>query len=212
MSQIGGHWSVGEYGAVVINLFNPRSHAQFTKQGLDKLGDRETLVYSYKIEQEYSRWRINVDGQTAMPAYHGKVWINPENGRALRVDTEAPYLPHDFPLSSAAGVLYYDDVEIDGQSYLLPSRAENTSCQRDSAFARDWTSNFSTTANSRPSRLCSPPTRTSSSAAKCRPSPSRGPLTKSRDGWDFRRCCFGFPSPLPPPICREIGSADYKGV
>jgi hypothetical protein len=133
-SQLGGSWSVGDYDAVVLNLFNPASRTQFTKQGPDKLGDRETLVYDYKVEQEYSHWRVTVDGRTAVPAYHGKVWIDPETGRALRLETETTYLPSDFPLASAAGVLHYDNVEIDGQSYLLTSRAENKSCQRGSAF------------------------------------------------------------------------------
>lgn len=132
-SQIGGAWSTGEYGAVVLNIFNPRSRTQFTKQGPAKLGDREALVYEYKIEEKYSHWRINADRRTAIPAHHGKVWIDPESGRALRVETESTYLPHDFPLASDSAVLEYDDVEIDGQSYLLPASAQNTACQRGSA-------------------------------------------------------------------------------
>jgi len=133
MSQIGGAWSIGEYGAVVINIFNPRSRTQFTKQGPAQLGDREALVFDYKIEQEYSHWKLNVDGRSTIPAHHGRVWIDAETGRALRVETESTYLPHDFPLASATSVLEYNDVEIDGQSYLLPARAENKACQRGSA-------------------------------------------------------------------------------
>lgn len=132
MSQIGGAWSVGEYGAAVINIFNPRSRTQFAKQGPGQVGDREALIYSYKIEEEHSQWKMRVDGRSAMPAHHGKVWIDAETGRALRVETEATYLPHDFPLASGLAVLEYREVEIDGRSYLLPSRAENTFCQRGS--------------------------------------------------------------------------------
>lgn len=132
MSQIGGAWSVGEYGAVVINLFNPRSRTQFTKDGPGQVGGREAHIYNYKIDEEYSQWKLNVDGRSAMPAHHGKVWIDAETGRALRVETEATYLPHDFPLSNGLAVLEYGEVAIDGQTYLLPSRAENTFCQRGS--------------------------------------------------------------------------------
>lgn len=132
ISQIGGVWSVGEYGAVVINIFNPRSRTQFAKQGPGQVGDREVLIYNYKIEEEHSHWKISANGRSVMPAHHGKVWIDAETGRALRVETEATYLPHDFPLASGLAVLEYGEVEIDGRSYLLPSRAENTFCERGS--------------------------------------------------------------------------------
>jgi hypothetical protein len=136
MSQIGGTWSNGEYAQLVVNLFNPRSRTQFTKQDPDKIGDREALVYDYKIEEEYSQWNVRVNGRLAIPAYHGKVWIDVENGRVLRIDNEATYLPYDFPLSSAAGVMHYGDFEIDGQSYLLPARALNKMCQRGSPVCK----------------------------------------------------------------------------
>ena len=54
LSQIGGAWSVGEYGATVFNIFNPRSRTEFTKQGSDRVGDREALTYNYKIDEEHS--------------------------------------------------------------------------------------------------------------------------------------------------------------
>jgi hypothetical protein len=133
MSQVGGAWSVGEYGAVVINIFNPRSRTQFAKQGPGDVRGREATIYSYKIEEEYSRWKLNSGGRSAIPAHHGKVWVDTETGRALRVETEATYLPHDFPLASGMAVLEYGEVVIDGQGFLLPFRAGNTFCQRGSA-------------------------------------------------------------------------------
>ena len=136
LSQIGGVWSMGEYGATMYNLFIPPSMTEFTEVGPEDLGDRKTLVYSYEIEQENSRWRLRVNGKKYSPGHRGKVWIDLATGRAIRLEMESTFLPHDFPLSSAAGVLYYDDVEIDGQSYLLPAMAENTMCVRDSARCR----------------------------------------------------------------------------
>ena len=133
LSQIGGPWSTGEYGAVVWNLFVPYSRTEFAEEGPDTVGDRQTLVYRYKIEQENSRWMLNMNGKKHSPGHHGKVWIDLETGRVLRVEMEATFLPYNFPMSTVAAVLEYADVEIDGQSYLLPSTAENTGCVRDSA-------------------------------------------------------------------------------
>lgn len=142
LSQIGGEWSMGEYGTVAWNLFIPQSRTQFTKEGSDTIGDRPTLVYRYKIKQEDSRWMLHVNGRKYSAGHHGKVWIDLENGRALRIEMEATFLPYDFGLSTAAGVLQYEEIEIDGQSYLLPSIAENTACFRDSLVCSRISINF----------------------------------------------------------------------
>ncbi len=124
---------MGEYRAVAANLFDPTSEAQFSEEAPDTVGNRPARVYSYKIEQENSRWILNVDGRKYAPGHNGKVWIDADNGRALRAEMEATYLPHDYPLSTVASVLHFGDVEIDGRRYLLPVMAENTGCVRGSA-------------------------------------------------------------------------------
>ncbi|MEZ5365467.1 MAG: hypothetical protein R2748_24850 [Bryobacterales bacterium] len=102
LSQIGGAWSTGEYSTVVWNLFIPPSHTEFTLEGPDTLGERKTVVYRYEIKQENSRWTLNMNGKDYTPGHHGKVWIEPETGRVIRMEMEATYLPYDFPMSSAA--------------------------------------------------------------------------------------------------------------
>jgi hypothetical protein len=134
ISRLGGAWSFGEFDGVVASLFNPRSRAQFAKQGSAQLGEHEALIYNYNVEEEYSRWTVSVGGRATIPAYHGKVWIDTETGRVLRVETEANYLPDDFPLSRVSGMLQYGKVEINGRTYLLPARAESSSCERGSDF------------------------------------------------------------------------------
>lgn len=133
LSRIGGAWSMGEYSTVVWNLYLPRSRTQFSREGPDMIADRAAVIYRYKIEQENSRWLLHVNGQKYTPGHHGKVWIDLQNGRTLRVTMEATFLPSDYPLSTAEGVLEYADIEIDGQAYLLPAFAENTACGRGSA-------------------------------------------------------------------------------
>ncbi len=133
LSQIGGWWSTGEYGTVMYNLFIPPSQTKFEEAGPDTIGDRRTLVYDYEIEQENSRWTLRVNNREYSPGHGGKVWLDLETARAIRIETAATYLPHDYPLNRAAIVLEYGDVEIDGESYLLPVLAENLGCIRDTA-------------------------------------------------------------------------------
>jgi hypothetical protein len=133
LSQIGGAWSMGEYGSVMWNLFIPPSRTHFTRLEDDKVGERATAVYDYRIQQENSRWTLHMNAQKYTPGHFGKVWIDLETGRALKVEMEATFLPFDFPLNSAKGTIEYADVDIDGQQYLLPTLAENVVCVRDSA-------------------------------------------------------------------------------
>ena len=125
---------MGEYSTVIWNIFIPPSQTQFTEEGPETVGERQTLVYKYKIEQENSRWTLNMNGREYSPGHHGKVWIDIETGRAIRVEMEATFLPYDYPLSSAQGILQVEDIEIDDKTYLLPAIAENTVCVRDSAI------------------------------------------------------------------------------
>jgi hypothetical protein len=133
LSQIGGAWSMGEYGSVLWNIFIPPSRTHFTRLEDDTIGDRETAVYDYRIQQENSRWTLHANGQEYAPGHFGKVWIDLDSGRALRIEMEATYLPYEFPLNTAKGTIDFSDVDIDGQSYLLPTLAENEICVRDSA-------------------------------------------------------------------------------
>ena len=133
LSQIGGAWSMGEYGAVLWNIFLPASRAQYTAAGSETIEERVTAVYDYKIEQENSRWTLRMNGQEYSPGHHGKIWIDLETGRALRIAMEATYLPASFPANSATERIEFSDVEIDGQKYLLPTIADNQVCIRDSA-------------------------------------------------------------------------------
>jgi len=91
------------------------------------------VVYKYEIEQENSRWTLHMNGRQHTPGHHGRVWIDIATGRAVKIEMEATFLPYDFQLNSASGVIEYDDVEIDGKEYLLPKMARNTVCVRDSA-------------------------------------------------------------------------------
>ncbi len=68
--------------------------------------------------------------QSINPAYRGSVWIDPASGRVLRIEMQARSLPSEFPMDTVESAVDYDSVRIGTQEVLLPTHAENLSCER----------------------------------------------------------------------------------
>ena len=133
MMDIVGTRSSGEYGTVLWNLFAPETKAKFRSAGEETIRNREALVYTFHVEQPRSHWRIHANNWAVTPGYSGRVWIEKGTGRALRIEKEALQLPSDYPMRSAELEMDFDDVEIGGQTYLLPVEAGHLSCRNGGA-------------------------------------------------------------------------------
>ena len=134
MEQVGFIWSTGEYSAVLHNLFHDYSRAQFERSGEPETIRGHTGVpYKFHVDGERSNWLLNINNQKLKPEYTGRVWLDEETGRALRVELEAVNLPWEYPLITAESMVEYDTVAIGDKSYLLPVESMNMGCRRGSA-------------------------------------------------------------------------------
>ena len=127
-----GNWSTGDWMSIIQDVMQPSSDAEFKFDKDDELGGRKAWRYRYNVRQSNSHWKIQLEGGTYKPAYRGMVWIDKETYRVLRVEMEARQLPKDYPLSVIEMTSELAAVTIGGQSHLLPVRAQNLTCQRDS--------------------------------------------------------------------------------
>ncbi|HEX8687555.1 MAG TPA: hypothetical protein VF654_13700, partial [Pyrinomonadaceae bacterium] len=91
----------------------------------DTLRGRRAVVYSYEIKKANSSWLLEAaDRGSVVTAHRGKVWVDRERARVLRVESEAVGLPDSFPIRAASTSVDYDWVTIPGRGeYLLPSRS-----------------------------------------------------------------------------------------
>lgn len=133
MSQVGGTWSTGEYSGILWNLFAPESEAEFTSDGEDVIRDAKAAVYRYRIDPEHSRWNITIGGSKHVPGHHGRVWIDLETARALRVEMEADGFPWNHPLTKAETAIDFATVRIREREYLLPIESLALACFSGSA-------------------------------------------------------------------------------
>jgi hypothetical protein len=122
--QAGGANSTGEFVSVLKALFEGESRAEFKPLDTDTLRGRRALVYTYEIKKTNSKWLLDAGDASVIAAHRGKVWVDREKARVLRVESEAFGMPVTFPITGATLALDYNWVTIPGQGeYLLPSRS-----------------------------------------------------------------------------------------
>jgi hypothetical protein len=130
LKEIGGSWSTGEFASTLLELFNPRTDAQFRSVGPSTISGFSAQLYDFQVRSENSRWKVQSDSQTVIPAYGGSVWVDPKTARVLRIEMQARNMPSDFPMDTAESAIDYSYVVIGGGSFLLPVHAESLGCQR----------------------------------------------------------------------------------
>jgi hypothetical protein len=135
IEETGGSWSTGEFGTILIDLFSPATSADFRYRRESRVAGMSARMYDFTVDRENSHWTVHSGPQTYVPAYSGAVWIEPQNGRVLRIEMQARRLPEEFPLDKVESATDYEYVRLGGtQQFLLPVHAEILSCQRGTAY------------------------------------------------------------------------------
>jgi len=126
--KLGGTISTGEYVSALTDLFRPESRAEFNMVDTDTLRGRRTIVYEYEVKKQFSHQTLGWgEGgslkQQTISGYRGRIWIDRENNRVLRIEDISAEIDPGFPITAASKLIDYDWVAINEQQHLLPSRA-----------------------------------------------------------------------------------------
>ena len=128
--QVGGTSSTGEYVSMLAGLFSPSTRTEFKPVDTDTLRGRRTIVYEYEVLKPFSKQVIKAGGaggtseQETVTGYRGRIWVDRENFRVLRLEDISTDIPAGFPITAAESRIDYDWVKINEKPYLLPSNAE----------------------------------------------------------------------------------------
>jgi hypothetical protein len=134
--EVGGTSSTGEFVTVLATIFKPESETKFQLIDTDVIGARRAIVFDYSITREKAKQRITAVGyfdDTTITGMKGKVWIDRENFRVLRIESEATEIPDRFPIRSASRTIDYDWVTIADEKYLLPQLSDVRLTSREKA-------------------------------------------------------------------------------
>jgi hypothetical protein len=121
--ETGGTSSTGEFVTVLAKIFKTESETKFEIADTDLIRTRRAVVFYYSIEREKAQQVITSSGafnDSTVTGMKGKIWIDRENFRVLKIETEATEIPENFPIRSAKRVIDYDWVTIEKEKYLLP--------------------------------------------------------------------------------------------
>lgn len=122
-AQVGGTSSTGEFVTVLAKIFKPESETEFQITDTDTIRTRRALVFDYSIKRDKAKQVITASGavdDTVVTGMKGRIWIDRETSRVLRVESSATEIPSDFIIRAANRTIDYDWVDINKQKYLLP--------------------------------------------------------------------------------------------
>jgi len=126
--KLGGTVSTGEYVTALSELFKPESRAEFNMVDTDTLRGRRTIVYEYEVKKQFSHQTLGWGErgslmQSTIAGYRGRIWVDRENNRVLRLEDISTEIDPGFPITAASKLIDYDWVSINALEHLLPSRA-----------------------------------------------------------------------------------------
>jgi hypothetical protein len=124
-ANIGGSSSTGEFVTTLKSLFAADSRADFKPVGTDTLRGRRTVVYEYAVKRAHSNRVLTYNNERGtVVGYSGRLWVDRELARVLRIESDSTEIPDDFPITASSRHIDYEWVKIPDQGeYLLPSRA-----------------------------------------------------------------------------------------
>lgn len=125
--SVGGTTSAGEFVTILKTIFKSDSLTKFTPVDTDVLRGQRAIVFSYEITRDLAKQVIGYGGsfeQETISGMKGKIWINRDKARVLRVESQATEIPDSFPVRAASRVIDYEWITINNQKYLLPTLSE----------------------------------------------------------------------------------------
>jgi hypothetical protein len=121
--QFQGATSEGEFGSMMVQVFDPGSRATFTWGRTATEHGRHVWVYGFLVPKEYGTEVIARDSDKEVQvALSGEVYIDPETKEVLQI-TSSLDLPYNFPIRIAQRSIQFAPREIAGKNYSLPTRS-----------------------------------------------------------------------------------------
>jgi hypothetical protein len=126
-----GTWSTGEFGSFLIMLLNANPSPKFKPiEKVEDLNGVRAQAYDFSSLYEPGHWEIRIGG-TARPPFQGRIWVDTESARVMRIEMDSRQLPPTYAVDKVELTIDYDWVTIANQRHFMPVRSDNLSCYRE---------------------------------------------------------------------------------
>src|SRR5262245_3374301 len=113
--EIGGIKSDSEFGTMLQWIFQPESQTKFQSERPTDMRGRPTLVFSYRIEQDHSKFEVNSAKRYfivttpvhMIAAFGGLVYVDRETNRVLKITAVPSGIPANWLITAASEELDY---------------------------------------------------------------------------------------------------------
>ncbi len=128
--SLDGLISAGEFGSLLLGVFDPSSAADFAWKASSDLRKHHAAVYTYRIARAKSHYMLGARASAgnlvaSAAGYHGEVVLDSETSRVLRLSAIADDIPPSSGILQSSVEVDYDFIDVAGRNYLLPSRSES---------------------------------------------------------------------------------------
>lgn len=123
-NEAGGTSSTGEFVTMLATIFKPESRTVFQAAEMDVIRGRRAIIFDFQVEKDRAKQiitSVGVSTESTITGMSGRLWVDREDARVLKVESEATDIPPGFPVRTARRVIDYDWVKIEDEKYLLPS-------------------------------------------------------------------------------------------
>ena len=122
MDKIGGLTSEGEFGSMMVDIFDPKFDPQYAWDHWATLRGKRVAVFSYIVGR--TNYELISTDQHVYVRSKGLIYADPDTGAIFRLKLDCIEIPKSFPVLSSSVLMDYADVDIDGRPYICPLRAE----------------------------------------------------------------------------------------
>jgi hypothetical protein len=133
LSEVGGAISDGDFGSILQWIFQLESKTKFQAERSSELRGRPMHVFSYRIEQNHSKFKVN----DTITAFGGLIFLDRETSRVMRITAAASGLPADWAITAFSQEQDYGFAEISGQKFWLPVHGDLSVTVRDGSRYRN---------------------------------------------------------------------------
>ena len=121
--EVGGTSSTGEFVTMLATIFKPESETKFEVVDTDVIRTRRAIVYDFTVDRDHAKQMLSCKATIAdstLTGLKGRIWVDRDSARVLRIESEATDIPPGFPCPTAKRNIDYDWTTIADEKYLLP--------------------------------------------------------------------------------------------
>lgn len=126
--QLGGVVTSGEFGRLMLSIFDPDSGTEFHWDHWARLRGKLMYVFGYSVPKSsgYSMYH-GESKREYTSAYQGLVYADVQSKIVMEIQMETTGIPADFPIHEVKIKLDYSPTKVGDQEYVLPYHFELTS-------------------------------------------------------------------------------------